>query len=350
MNQKSDGNSGNHKIRFSCVMDRQPRFAQQALGWAATLLTFGGQRPESLVVHAINGCHPSVRRIFDSWGVATRAVAPFAAWSRNSNKLTQLESDALADADYVVVCDCDLVFCEKISRWVSGDSIRARTPSYGGLTPKQWSRLFQTAELDMPPPTITAVLDGQATLPTYCNTALCIIPQSIFQRLRPVWPKWTRWLSERPHLTRPFAAHVQKVAFDQVALALSCAELGLPIDRLPVEVNFPVRRAPVGRLYSANPDREYHPLVMHHHGRTRRGLLRLTQMFSLNRQIVRVNRLLASVHETSGASIRLMMVRKSQGQSGSQAHPKLLAQPCRKSQLPARRRQRSQIGAGRKTR
>jgi hypothetical protein len=138
------------------------------------------------VVHAIKGCHPNARRIFDSWGVATRVVAPFSARSRNSNKLTQLESDALEDAAYVVLNDCDLIFCGNIAPWISGDSICARTPSYAGLTLKQWSRLFQTAELDMPAAMITAVLDGRATLPIYCNTALCSIPQqSICTRTLP---------------------------------------------------------------------------------------------------------------------------------------------------------------------
>lgn len=285
-------------------MGQEPRFARQALDWAATLLTFGGQKPDSLVVHSINGGHPHARRMLDSWGVETHAVAPFSTWSRNSNKLVQLENDALNGADYVVLCDCDLVFCENVSRWINGSSIRARTPSYGGLTRRQWSRLFHIANLDMPVTTITAVLDGSPTLPTYCNTALCIIPQSIFQRLRPVWPKWTHWVYQHSDLTRLGATHIQMVAFDQVALALSCAELGLSIDQLPVEVNFPIRGVPEGRLYSSHPDGGYQPLVMHHHGRTRRGLLRLTQTPSLNRQIVRVNRLLASVYRTGGASIR----------------------------------------------
>jgi hypothetical protein len=297
--------SNNHSVKYSCVMDRQPRFAHQALAWAATLLTYGEQKPESLVVHAVDGCHPKVRRILEFWGIATRVVDRFAAHSRNANKLSQLESEALHTAGHVVLCDCDIVFCGNISEWITGDSIRGRTPSYSGLSLKQWSRLFRTANLGIPSATARALLDGKPTLPTYCNGAVYIIPQPILQELRRVWPKWARWLFTRLELIKPFAPHVQQVAVDQIALVLSCAELGLSIDPLPVEVNFPVRRWPRGHLYRTR--RSFQPLVMHHHGRNEKGLLNMTTMPYLNRQIVRVNRLLSSIESTNGASLRKLV-------------------------------------------
>jgi hypothetical protein len=310
LSDKTRNNTDNRSVKFSCVMDQQPKFAHQALCWAATLLTFGGQKPDSLIIHAIDGCHADVRRIFSSWGVTTRAVTRFTAESHNANKLSQLESEALHTAEYVVLCDCDLVFCANISDWITGSSIRARTPSYAGLTPKQWSQLFQTANLDMPHSTVRAVLEGRPTLPTYCNGALYIIPQPILQQLRPLWPKWARWLFRRPELVKRLPTSIQQVAMDQVALTLSCAELGLSIDHLPVEVNFPVRGTPRGGvsrglLYRA--PRSYHPLVLHHHARNPSGLLLMTATPYLNRQIARVNRLLSSINRTNGASIQALI-------------------------------------------
>src|SRR5712691_502441 len=109
MNDETRDNTNNRSVKFSCVMGRPPRYARQVLGWAATLLAFGKQKPESLVVHTTGTFAPRVRRILDSWGVATRFVKEFEPSLPHSNKLRQLESDALRDADYVVLCDCDLV-------------------------------------------------------------------------------------------------------------------------------------------------------------------------------------------------------------------------------------------------
>src|SRR5271166_3468885 len=112
-------------VRFSCVMDQHPRFVQQALIWAASLLTYAGQEPDTLLIHCVDGLDPKYKKIFDSWEVETRVVQRFDSRHPYSNKLTQLESVPLHSADYVVLCDCDMAFCGSISPWITGDSIRA---------------------------------------------------------------------------------------------------------------------------------------------------------------------------------------------------------------------------------
>jgi hypothetical protein len=281
------------KVKFSCVMDQPPKFARQALVWAASLLTFGEQEAESLVIHAVEMDDPVYKRIFDSWGIETRIVKRFDVTYPHSNKLNQLESEPLHTADYVVLCDCDIVFCANILPWITGNSIQARTPSYAGLAPTQWGRLFHRANLNLPESRVRALLNDRETLPTYCSGALYIIPQGIFQSLRSVWPKWARWLFERSELVRPLGTYI-----DQISLTMSCAELGLKVDLLPVELNFPVRIFPSGHLYHAGTKTSYRPLVMHHHRRNQRGLLMLTTIPSLNRQIRPINRLIRSIRST----------------------------------------------------
>jgi hypothetical protein len=315
MTDKTEDNNGNHRVIFSCVMGRQPRFARQALGWAATLLVFGKQKPESLLVHGVEKFDPAVRRIFDSWGVPTRTVKRFAAGYPHANKLRQLESEALHAADHVVLCDCDLVFCDSIGNWVDGESIRGRTASYAGLSMKKWERLFRAASMELPDSTVTGVLDGRPMPSTYCNGALYIIPQGILQQLRPVWPKWMRWLSRRPGLVTPLVTYTE-----QFALVLACAELGLAVDQLPVEVNFPVRgvpwlEPPRGLLYRAPARDRFRPLVMHHHSRSRAGLLVKTVTPCLNKEIARANRLLTSVNRTDGKNVRAMIARSQESAS-----------------------------------
>jgi hypothetical protein len=306
MNDETRDKTHKQNVKFSCVMGRPPRYARQVLGWAATLLAFGKQKPESLVVHTIGAFEPRVSRILDSWGIATRVVKEFEPSLPHSNKLRQIESDALQDADYVVLCDCDLVFCADIGSWIYGDAIRGRTASYAGISMDKWRGLFQAAEMAFPDSTVTGVLDGKPMPVTYCNGALYVIPQSVLQSLRDPWPKWVRWLSKRPELVTPLVTYTE-----QFALTLSLTELGLPLDHLPVEVNFPVRGTPWlpphGLLYRVPGRRSYRPLVMHHHFRNRAGLLAKTVTPYLNTEIARANRLLYLVNRTEGANVRAMI-------------------------------------------
>ena len=98
------------KVKFSCVVDHDPRFGRQALVWAASLLAYGGAETDSLVIHTVGEYNGEYRKIFDDWGIETRVVSAFDLRHPNSNKLAQLESEALQSADFAVLCDCDLAF------------------------------------------------------------------------------------------------------------------------------------------------------------------------------------------------------------------------------------------------
>jgi hypothetical protein len=273
-------------VKFSCVMDQHPRFAEQALVWASSLLTYGGQEPDSLVIHAVGEGASECKRVADSWGIAFRIVGPFDKRHPNSNKLVQLESEALHSADYVVLCDCDTAFCQDISSWIMGDAIRARIASLTGLPPRRWEKVFRMAGLSLPAARVQAMLNGLDTLPTYCNGGIYILPQPLFQKLREVWPYWDRWLLDRRDLIRPFEAFA-----DQISFAMSCEELDLKVDHLPLELNFDGVSRPSG-LHRVVGKTEIQPLVVHYHKLDARGLLRLTQIPSVNREIRKINDLI----------------------------------------------------------
>src|SRR5271166_1338402 len=269
-------------VKYSCVMDQHPRFAQQALVWASSLLVYGGQAPDSLVIHAVGECASECRRVFDNWGIDIRIVQRFDERHAHSNKLTQLESTALHSADYVVLYDCDTAFCVDISPWIRGDCVRARIASWHGLPPARWQKVFQRAGLKLPAARVKPLRRGEETLPSYCSGCY-IIPQPVFQKLREAWPRWDRWLLDRPGLIQPFG-----VFADQISFAMSCEELGLSVDYFPVELNLDTTHLPRGMHRKT----EVHPLVLHYHRLDAKGFLRLTQVPSIDREIRKINDLI----------------------------------------------------------
>ena len=273
------------KVMYSCVIDEQPKFAHQAFAWVASLLANTNQKADLLLVHFVNDCHPSYKRLFNSWGVQTRSVKPFDSRHPHSNKLTQLESEPLQAADYLVLCDCDLAFCEDISPAITGDAVRAKVVDLANLSLNHWQQIFSAAHVPFPTEKTKATFDHQATLSLYCNGGLLILPQAIYQSLRQVWPKWNRWLLERPKLLKPFAFFT-----DQISFALSLAELGLTINHLEAEYNFPTHLP-----YASPNELNIFPKVLHYHDHVdRNGFLLHTQIPSVDQQIKKINLLIES--------------------------------------------------------
>jgi hypothetical protein len=289
--------TANMKVKYSCVMDQHPRFARQVLIWAISLLIYGEQEADSLVVHSVGDYDPQYRNIFHTWGIETKIVQRFDKRHPHSNKLTQLESEPLHAADYVVLFDCDTAFCKNISPWIQGDTVRARIASSPGLPPYRWQKLFDRAGLRLPASRVRAVLRGQETLPSYCSGCY-IIPQAVFQKLREAWPRWDRWLLDRPGLISPF-----NVFADQISFALSCEELRVSINYFPVELNLDTTYLPHGRA-------EIQPIVLHYHRLSKEGVLRLTKLPSVNRQIRRVNDLIRLAERVNFDKSSLMLLRE----------------------------------------
>lgn len=278
-------------VVYSCVMDQSPRFAYEAFVWASSLLSYAGQDCDSIIVHPVNQLDPIYQRLFNSLRIKSEIVFPFDARHAHSNKLAQLESKLLQSADYIVLCDCDTVFCESIETWVTGDSVRAKIVDVASLSMKHWRRIFSVAHLPLSASTARSSFDGLETLPTYCNGGLVIIPQPIFQSLRQVWPKWDRWLLDRVELIGPFYFFV-----DQISLALSCAELGLTIDLLPAELNFPTH------LAHPNTADVLPPKVLHYHHRVdQSGFLLAMGIPVVDRQIEKVNDLIRRSRQLDSA-------------------------------------------------
>lgn len=279
------------KVALSCVVDDDPKYTRQALLWAASLLIHGGQSAESLVVHTVGEGDPRLRALLSSWGVDVVQIEAFDVRHRYSNKLAQFATASLQNADYVVLCDCDLAFAGSISPWLRGERIRARIAQRPWLPPAQWKAIFAAASLRLPTTRVLAG-NGAPTLPTFCNGGLYIIPRALFAPIGAVWCRWDRWLLERLELMKPL-----QVFADQVSFSLACGELGLTIDYLPFELNYPMASGQAA-LPKGDRWRVCEPRVLHYHDLTGpRGFLHMGKVASVNAAVERINELIRCLNE-----------------------------------------------------
>lgn len=267
---------------YSCVVDRPPLFAYQAMLWAKTLVGLSGIAPEQVYIHFIEGCDSRVIDLFRGVGINAISVPPFDARHPYCNKLQQLASAPLQDADFVVLCDCDLAFVEPFGEIVRGDRVRAKIVDTAGLT-ELWPTIFDRAGFGGKPLAARTSQSGLSTDVNYCNGGLYVIPKNLMKDLAVTWPKWARWLLDRPDLLPDTPQFV-----DQVAFALAMAELGQEVDHLTPEYNCPTHAG--NELGSLNGP----PKILHYHRMLdRNGLLKSTGNELVDRQVGRVNKFLA---------------------------------------------------------
>jgi len=253
------------------------------------LTAYGGQSPSSLAIHFVDDCAPGLRRHFDARGMHTTSVDRYDVEHPPSNKLAQLASPLLTGADHYVLCDCDLAFCGDFSPWIAGDRIRAKLVDCAVFNLDDWRRILTASGLcsdptsgDFPLPT-AMTLDNGLTITAYCNGGLLVLPSRAFAVLMESWPRWHRWLQDRPELLGEHHYHA-----DQVSFALACIAEELDIDLLPNRLNLPTH------LLDHLPRLEgIDPVVLHfHHRSDLHGLLHPTGVTSVDARISQVNALI----------------------------------------------------------
>lgn len=210
-------------VIFSCVVDSSPRAEYSAWLWATTLMAFGKRSPSSLAVHFIDGSAPELRGVLDAVGVSTVSVERPDPSSPRANELAQLGSPLLANAEHCVLCECDLAFCADISAWVGGDRIRAAPADGAVLGPDRWAKVLAAADLHR-----------DEVEPADLGGGLLVVPRGHLATLKEKWPRWYRWLADRPELLDPVGDRVSRVS-----LALSCLDAGIEVDPLPGELGVP---------------------------------------------------------------------------------------------------------------
>ena len=272
-------------IKYSCVLDTPAKFQHQVLLWALTLVRCGGQAPENLVVHAIEGASPSQLDLLRRFGIQVVVVRRYSRIHPFLNKLQQLESEILRAADHVVLCDTDLAFCSPIDAWVVGDRPRIKIVDIANPPLQVWRALFAAAGFSaLPRPAVTS-LDGMETYANNCNGGLCILPRAVFHALARSWPRWIEWVLRQGRILGRFRTHVFQISF-----ALAMEELGIQVDLLPLALNFPTNlKIPNLAAYDVAP------AVIHYHSNLdSAGLLRPIGLAGVDAAVGAINALIAA--------------------------------------------------------
>jgi SAM-dependent methyltransferase len=224
---------------ISCVIDHHPRFLTQAWLLLASLRSAGVRRDDTsttLVVHVPQDMpdQPGLERLRQH-GAVLHPYTPFAVGDgAYCNKLVQLETELLRQADRVLLLDADILFLRDPRPLFDDNAVRAKIVDFALPEPKKWQTLYAQAGFPNP---ATAFPDFAPDTPTparNCNGGVYFLPRAAFAALAEAWPRWSRYCLQQTELLGERLKHS-----DQLGFALAMHELDLPFRPLTLANNFP---------------------------------------------------------------------------------------------------------------
>lgn len=224
---------------ISCVIDLDPCFLTQARLLLASLRS-AGIRPDdastTLVVHVPQAMAdaPELQPL-RQLGALIQPYEPFAEGpGAYCNKLVQLETEALRQADRVLLLDADILILRDPRPLFDADAVRAKIVDFPLPPTEKWQQLFREAGFDSVA-TAPADFAPQAMTPARnCNGGAYYLPKAAFAALAEAWPRWSRHCLAQGAILGDHLHHS-----DQLGFALAMQELDLPFRPLALGDNFP---------------------------------------------------------------------------------------------------------------
>lgn len=269
-------------IRFSCVVDYQPIFLAQATRWARSLIEIANVPPEDLVVHHTEGLGQDCAARFSPLGVRTTEVPAVSRRRPHLNKLAQLRSAFLHDADLAVLCDCDTLFVADPRPYFAKDMFAAAVVDRPNPPIEIWDILLQRAGLARRRPDIDVGSTAAMTIFENRNGGLYVLPGARLGELYEPWINWAQWLEAQADVLGDYTIYI-----DQIAFALTCLALDIELELLPKALNFPTH-------LSTTEFGDGAPIMLHYHYKVDdSGMLQPTGRHTVDRAIAFVNERLA---------------------------------------------------------
>lgn len=270
-------------IVVSCVLDKKDKFSMQCFNWLASLAALGTHQRVTILVHHTPEVDARHLALFRRMGATLVPIEPFGAGAAAyCNKLRQLETEAVREADYTVLCDTDLAFLQCPTRLARGQTIRGKVVDFSVPPEDVWRPLIAAAELESRIKLMPS--DFNPEQPTFvgnCNGGVYVIPQCYVEPLRQSWLAWAKYCLERPEMLGRYHHHS-----DQLAFGMAVAAQGLPFSPLELKDNFPLGNAQ--HRYRVLPEHDI--WILHYHGEMGlRGLIRRQGLPWIDRVIDRAN-------------------------------------------------------------
>jgi hypothetical protein len=243
-----------------CVAEDRDRDHLEVELLFRSLQRFGGALARSRqVAYFVDHVDRVVRDRLVGIGVEVELVAPIDARCPHANKI-RMFLDVEDSVDWLVALDTDVVITDDFSRFLTGSTALAKPVDHDPLSMDQWTRLFRTFGLEVPPERYRTAFHWVDTI-GYFNSGVLLVPGSMASKLGLVWREFIPRVLDSYADLPGVGAHAFHT--DQFALALAFAEMDVTPAPLPPSMNFPTHHP----MHKSCRPHEVNPFLLHHHHR-----------------------------------------------------------------------------------
>lgn len=259
---------------YSGVIGEHPRYAHQALIWAASLIELAGVSPDDIHVHSLVGRPSRAAELLAGLGCRVEFIRPFDDRMPYCNKIGQLPVLAgRLDADTVILSDLDIIYLTDVRAHLPLEDI-ARGQQIHGVVVGHASPDRDTFEAFLADPDVAGQLPPAAaarlqepdvwnragrrhaseTLYSNLNGGLLVLPRQDLERHHEAWTRWALTCADKEAVLGRHAWH----AF-QIAVAMAALELDIAVHHLRLGYNLSLH------MNAADGAHDEPALALHYH-------------------------------------------------------------------------------------
>ena len=220
---------------YSFVVDEGARFAYQAWHLAHSLVRFCRAEPRDIHIQCTQNADALARSEFERAGFSTHSLNRFGD-GKYCNKIGQIENIVSAHHnDIFVLLDTDTIAVSDLSRWLSRDSVVAKTVDSANPPIADLDRIATAAGLKITDVQCRTDSDDGNTYAGNCNGGMYSIPASCAHVISKEWRHWALWLLEN---IEPLRRTGREAHVDQVSFWLALLSSGTPFSRAKSNANY----------------------------------------------------------------------------------------------------------------
>jgi len=234
-----------------------PKFRMQLLNLIATLLGTGTAQADEVVVHLVR--HHDTRFIdcLRELGVKVAFAEPYGdPRALGCNRIAQLDTPELQEADFVVMLDTDLAFTRNVRKVFAVPGISAKPVDLPNPPLDTLNSLLRESGINCEPAIVKCTFDSAETFSTNCNGGVLVFDRVHFRQISAGWKKWAAWVLRQEAIVGWYVRHAV-----QISLCLAMLEEGIEVTHLDVGINFATHLDPACYL----PEHNIAPVIIHYH-------------------------------------------------------------------------------------
>jgi 2-polyprenyl-3-methyl-5-hydroxy-6-metoxy-1,4-benzoquinol methylase len=275
------------RVFYSCVVDNHPKFYWQGYIFINSLIKIANVAGERIFIH-LTAKNIQFEDFLKKHNVNIKYIEPWGD-KKYCNKLQQLETKELQNADYVFFCDADIAITEDLVYLVKKykNKILGKIVDFDNPNIDVLKTIFDSFDVSHPRSSYDT-LNSAETFEGNFNGGLYGIPSKYINQFSQKWKYFASQMLASREINELLSDKVNHV--DQISFALALKSLDLDYNLLGYEYNFPTHIADLEMLKKkiCNPVKAIH----YHNNISDIGLLNTVNISEISSIVDNVNNII----------------------------------------------------------